>query len=76
MTFCVFEFSYFGFCKVPCREGLRSIVVYFGAFGWWGETWGRACAGQTFLVTAVLIHTAPLKHANSHKLEITSKRGC
>ena len=31
-TFCVVEFSYFGLCKVPCREGLRSSAVYLGDF--------------------------------------------
>ena len=30
MTFCVVEFSYFGLCKVPGREGLRSSAVYLG----------------------------------------------
>ena len=56
VTFCVVEFSYFGLCKVPCGEGLRST---------WGTSQGeakpgardkildtkvarRACAGQTF----------------------------
>ena len=59
MTFCVVEFSYFGLCKVPCTEGLRSSVVYLGDF--LGEdklgardrifdtkVARRACAGQTF----------------------------
>ena len=32
VTFSVLEFSYFGLCKVPCREGLWSIVVYLGDF--------------------------------------------
>ena len=32
VTFCVVEFSYFGLYKVPCREGLRSSVVYLGDF--------------------------------------------
>ena len=30
VTFGVVEFSYFGLCKVPCREGLRSSAVYLG----------------------------------------------
>ena len=32
MTFCVVELSYFGLCKVPCKEGLQSSAVYFGDF--------------------------------------------
>ena len=32
VTFCVVEFSYFGLCNVPCREGLRSSAVYVGDF--------------------------------------------
>ena len=32
VTFFVVEFSYFGLCKVPCREGLRSSAVYLGDF--------------------------------------------
>ena len=27
---CHFEFSYFGLCKVPCKEGLRFGAVYLG----------------------------------------------
>ena len=32
VTVCVVKFSYFGLCKVPCREGLRSTAVYLGDF--------------------------------------------
>ena len=32
VIFCVVEFSYFGLCKVPCREGLRSSADYLGDF--------------------------------------------
>ena len=32
MTFCFVGFSYFGLCKVPCREDLRSSAVYLGDF--------------------------------------------
>ena len=31
-TFCVVELSYFGLCKVLCKEGLRSSAVYLGDF--------------------------------------------
>ena len=37
MTFCVVEFSYFGLCKVPCMEGLRSSAVYLGDFPRWDK---------------------------------------
>ena len=30
VTFCAVEFSYFGLCKVPCREGLRFSLVNRG----------------------------------------------
>ena len=32
VTFSVVEFSYFGLCKVPCREGLRSSAAYLEVF--------------------------------------------
>ena len=32
VTFCVVEFSYFGLCEVPCREGLQCSAVYLGDF--------------------------------------------
>ena len=54
VTFCVVEFSYFGLCKVPCREGLRSNAVYLGDEDKGGsrdkivntKVVRRACAGR------------------------------
>ena len=35
VTFCVVEFSYFGLCKVPCREGCGLVR----------STWGTSLGG-------------------------------
>ena len=59
MTFCVVGFSYFGLCKVPCREGLRSIAVT------WGTSQGEDKPGarDKILNTKVALGHAPGKHS-------------
>ena len=62
MTFCVVEFSYFGLCNVPCREGLRSSAVYLRDFPRWGKLGARDKVLHTKVVRRACARCAPGKH--------------